>query len=40
MLEIHTDEVATPLLNNSPPGFNVKFGDSEELLLPGDTEAG
>ena len=27
-----------PLLNKS--GFIVKFGDSEELLFPGDTEAG
>ena len=29
---------APPLLNKS--GFIVKFGDSEELLFPGDTEAG
>ena len=32
-------EVAPPLLLNKS-GFNVRLGDSEELLFPGDTEAG
>ena len=38
---IFVEELALPpppLLNKS--GFIVKFGDSEELLFPGDTEAG
>ena len=50
MLEIHTDSPAavpaSPLLYSSvelpvlaAEAVEVKFGDSEELLLPGDTEA-
>ena len=47
MFEIHADSVVTaavmapPLYKSDPvaPALLTKLGDSEELLLPGDTEA-
>ena len=47
-MEIHTDSVVTGVELLPPPcpallnksGFRVKLGDSEELLFPGETEAG